>query len=74
MHSVSLRSVGYRGEVLIEASLSASPGADDWRVVHTFTFDHAPKTEGMTIKGKFVWLRIRYESHIPGLVDSAIVR
>lgn len=73
LHTVSIRSMSYIGDVVIEASLAANPQEGDWRAVHTFTFDNTPSSQGVTLKGKFAWIRMRYDETL-GELDSAIVR
>jgi hypothetical protein len=74
LHTLSLRSSGYIGPVVIEASLSNNPSDNDWRPIHHMFFEQAPHTIGTTIKGKFVWMRVRYDETLSGTIDSVILR
>lgn len=74
LHTMSARSTGYIGDMIIEAALSADPADGDWREVHVMSFTHNAQTLGVNIRGKYVWLRCRLSDPNVGEVDMVIVR
>ena len=70
----SLQTINYRvsnctGNLVIEATLAASPANDDWFQVFEFEANASNTTAYHNLEGNFVYLRAKIEDFSQGIVD-----
>ncbi len=68
-HTVQYDFVDLSGDIIIQATLSTSPTADDWFDVHTYTASQETASKYANFTGNFVYIRAKL-SITDGTVNS----